>query len=85
MKVAAVQMDVTILEKEKNLEKILGNLETAASAGAELAVFPECALSGYCSTRGGRTVVFSILMNGVNVVGARAIQDRMTQAIAGSH
>src|SRR5436189_3776806 len=50
MKAAAGQMDVTILEKEKNLEKILGNLETAASAGAELAVFPECALSGYCYT-----------------------------------
>src|SRR5437764_2149204 len=28
------------------------------------------ALSGYCSTRGGRMVVFSILMNGVNVFGA---------------
>jgi D-alanyl-D-alanine carboxypeptidase/D-alanyl-D-alanine-endopeptidase (penicillin-binding protein 4) len=40
------------------------------------------ALSGYCSTRSGRTVVFSILMNGVNVYGARTIQDRMVQAIA---
>ena len=34
MKVAAVQMDITIFEKEKNLEKILANLETAARAGA---------------------------------------------------
>ena len=40
------------------------------------------ALSGYCSTRGGRTVVFSILMNRVNVYGARALQDRMANAIA---
>ncbi|MBZ5565997.1 MAG: carbon-nitrogen hydrolase family protein, partial [Acidobacteriia bacterium] len=50
MKVAAVQMDVKILEKERNLEKILENLEAAASAGAKLVVFPECALSGYCFT-----------------------------------
>jgi D-alanyl-D-alanine carboxypeptidase/D-alanyl-D-alanine-endopeptidase (penicillin-binding protein 4) len=41
------------------------------------------ALSGYCRTRGGRTVVFSILMNRVNVTGARRIQDRMAQALAG--
>jgi D-alanyl-D-alanine carboxypeptidase/D-alanyl-D-alanine-endopeptidase (penicillin-binding protein 4) len=40
------------------------------------------ALSGYCTTRSGRTVVFSILMNAVNVYGARTIQDRMVQAIA---
>src|SRR5579883_2478976 len=52
MKVAAVQMDVKILENEHNLEHILDNLEQAARAGATLAVFPECALSGYCfSTR----------------------------------
>ncbi len=50
MKVAAVQMDVKILEKEHNLAKILANLEAAASAGAKLVVFPECALSGYCFT-----------------------------------
>lgn len=50
MKVAAVQMDVTILEKERNLAKILRNLEEAAGQGAKLVVFPECALSGYCFT-----------------------------------
>lgn len=48
MKVAAVQMDVKILEKERNLEKVLSNLEAAARSGAKLVIFPECALSGYC-------------------------------------
>jgi len=48
MKVAAVQMDVEILQKQGNLEKILANLEAAALAGAEIVVFPECALTGYC-------------------------------------
>ena len=50
MKVAAVQMDIKILEKEQNLERILENLNQAACAGAKLVVFPECALTGYCFT-----------------------------------
>jgi predicted amidohydrolase len=48
MKAAAVQMDVKILAMEHNLDQILSRLEQAAGAGAKLAVFPECALSGYC-------------------------------------
>ena len=39
-------------------------------------------LSGYCSTIGGDTVVFSILMNRVGPAGARRLQDRMVSAIA---
>jgi predicted amidohydrolase len=50
MQVAAVQMDIEILAKERNLEKVLTHLESAAHAGAKLVVFPECALSGYCFT-----------------------------------
>jgi D-alanyl-D-alanine carboxypeptidase/D-alanyl-D-alanine-endopeptidase (penicillin-binding protein 4) len=41
------------------------------------------ALSGYCTTRSGRTVAFSFLMNGVSTYYARKVQDRMTQAVAG--
>jgi D-alanyl-D-alanine carboxypeptidase/D-alanyl-D-alanine-endopeptidase (penicillin-binding protein 4) len=41
-------------------------------------------LSGYCTTRSGREVAFSFLMNGVSTWYARRLQDRMTQAIAGS-
>jgi D-alanyl-D-alanine carboxypeptidase/D-alanyl-D-alanine-endopeptidase (penicillin-binding protein 4) len=41
------------------------------------------ALSGYCTTRGGREVAFSFLMNGISTSYARRIQDRMAQAIAG--
>ncbi len=50
MKVAAVQMDIKILEKEKNLEKILDCFESTAGTGAGIVVFPECALTGYCFT-----------------------------------
>ena len=50
MKVAAVQMDVKILDREHNLGQILSRLEQAAQAGAKLVIFPECALTGYCFT-----------------------------------
>jgi predicted amidohydrolase len=56
MKVAAVQMDIQILEKERNLGKILGYFERAAKAGAKLAVFPECALCGYGFTSRGEAL-----------------------------
>jgi D-alanyl-D-alanine carboxypeptidase/D-alanyl-D-alanine-endopeptidase (penicillin-binding protein 4) len=41
------------------------------------------ALSGYCITRSGRTLAFSIVMNSANVYTARSVQDRMAQALAG--
>jgi D-alanyl-D-alanine carboxypeptidase/D-alanyl-D-alanine-endopeptidase (penicillin-binding protein 4) len=41
------------------------------------------ALSGFCTTRSGRTLVFSVLMNNANVYTARSIQDRVAQALAG--
>lgn len=41
------------------------------------------ALSGYCRARSGDTYAFSILMNGIGVSSAHAIQDRMAQAMAG--
>lgn len=40
------------------------------------------ALSGYCYLSAGRTLAFSILMNNVNVSGARSLQNRMGAAIA---
>jgi D-alanyl-D-alanine carboxypeptidase/D-alanyl-D-alanine-endopeptidase (penicillin-binding protein 4) len=42
------------------------------------------ALSGYCATRSGHEVAYSFLMNGISTPYARRLQDRMTQAIAGS-
>ena len=41
------------------------------------------ALSGYCHARSGDVYAFSILMNGVSTSGARRLQDRMAQAMAG--
>jgi D-alanyl-D-alanine carboxypeptidase/D-alanyl-D-alanine-endopeptidase (penicillin-binding protein 4) len=41
-------------------------------------------LAGYCRSRSGRAFVFALLMNGVNVYRARAAQDRIAAALAGS-
>jgi predicted amidohydrolase len=47
LKVAAVQMEPKLLDKERDLARCLGLIQTAAGAGAGLIVFPECALTGY--------------------------------------
>ena len=41
-------MDVAIGDVEANRRKIVERLRTAAEGGAELVIFPECALTGYC-------------------------------------
>lgn len=46
--IAGIQMDVVAGHPERNLEQILGYAEQAAELGAQLVVFPECALTGYC-------------------------------------
>jgi D-alanyl-D-alanine carboxypeptidase/D-alanyl-D-alanine-endopeptidase (penicillin-binding protein 4) len=40
------------------------------------------ALAGFCNTTGGERVAFALLMNRVNPSAARALQDRMTVALA---
>ena len=48
MKLAAVQTNVEIFDKKRNLRAVLEKLVQAARAGAGLVIFPECALTGYC-------------------------------------
>lgn len=48
IKIAAVQMEPKLGEVEANRSAIVGRLREAAAAGAKLAAFPECALTGYC-------------------------------------
>ncbi len=47
MRVGVAQLDPKLGEKKRNLETCLSRLDEAAAAGAELVVFPECALPGY--------------------------------------
>ena len=48
IKIAGVQMDPKIMQKEKNLETCIESIRTAANEDAKLIAFPECALTGYC-------------------------------------
>lgn len=48
MKIAAVQIDITLRQVETNLAKIERRLQESAAEGASLVVFPECAVTGYC-------------------------------------
>ena len=47
-KIAAGQMDCMFADKAKNLSTIRTRLREAAGNGAQLVIFPECALPGYC-------------------------------------
>ncbi|HEY32127.1 MAG TPA: carbon-nitrogen hydrolase family protein [Dehalococcoidia bacterium] len=47
VKVAAVQMEPRLKKKDENMDKITIRAREAAGEGAELIVFPECALTGY--------------------------------------
>src|SRR5205807_6904029 len=47
-KIAAVQTGCRLADVSHNLSRIQELIAAAAAGGARLAVFPECALSGYC-------------------------------------
>ena len=47
VKIAAIQMDPKLMANRANLDKILLKARVAAGDGADLIVFPECALTGY--------------------------------------
>jgi predicted amidohydrolase len=48
MKIAGVQIDVSLTNVEQNLVRMSDRLRETTASGARLTVFPECALTGYC-------------------------------------
>ena len=48
IKIAGVQMDVSLGQPRENLAAMLSRLDETSANGAALTVFPECALTGYC-------------------------------------
>ena len=50
-KIAGVQMDCRLADKAANLDAIRARLREAHAGGAQLVVFPECVLTGYCFMR----------------------------------
>jgi predicted amidohydrolase len=47
VKIAAVQTNPELMQNSRNLDRILFEVRAAAGKGADLVVFPECALTGY--------------------------------------
>ena len=58
-KIAAVQMDCILGEPVRNRDAMLASLREAAGQGARLAIFPECALTGYCFTSKAEAMPFA--------------------------
>jgi predicted amidohydrolase len=48
IRIACVQMDCEIGNVEENLKKMIRHMRRASDEHASLAIFPECALTGYC-------------------------------------
>lgn len=48
MKIAGVQMDVSLGETGRNLDRMCSFLEETTAQGAKLTIFPECSVTGYC-------------------------------------
>lgn len=48
MKIAGVQMDVTIADVAANVDAMTAHLAETARHGASLTIFPECSATGYC-------------------------------------
>jgi 5-aminopentanamidase len=74
VKTAVVQMSPTFKANADNLVALLGALDTAAAAGAKLAVFPELALSGNGFTSKEEALPYAEALPGpsVDAVTARA-------------
>lgn len=48
VRIASVQMDVAYNDLAANVGKVASHLRSLAAEGGQVAVFPECALTGYC-------------------------------------
>ena len=48
VRAASVQMDVVFDDPGANISRIVSHIESLQAQGVQLAVFPECAVTGYC-------------------------------------
>ena len=79
---AAFEQSLAVAGRNGTLSGRLNGTSAAGRCRGKTGTLPGVsALSGYCTTRAGRTLAFSILMNGVNVTRARSRQDAMAIAI----
>jgi predicted amidohydrolase len=64
MNIACAQIDCVLGDPEANRTKIIGSIHVAAERDARLAIFPECALTGYCFDSLEEAVPFAERLDG---------------------
>ena len=62
--IACVQMDVEIGNIAANRDRIVERIRQSSERGAQLIIFPECALTGYCFESFEETVQFAETIDG---------------------
>jgi predicted amidohydrolase len=70
--IAGVQMPVAFADPERNATLVIEHLHSTVSGGAELTIFPECALSGYCFS--DRTTAYEASLDPNGAVLGRVIE-----------
>ena len=92
MKVAAVQMDVKLGEVERNRAAIIDFIKETRSQGAQLTIFPECALTGYCFDSVAEALPFTepapgpstdLIVHSLREVGGHAVFGMLTPSADG--
>jgi predicted amidohydrolase len=82
--IASVQIDIAIGNVAANRQKIIDRLREAAARDAQLIVFPECALTGYCFDSLEEAAPFAEPLDGPSAEAiAAACQETGAHAIVG--
>ncbi len=76
-KIAGVQMDISIGDAEANFSSMERLATTATENGADLVVFPECTLTGYCFESFDESVAVAQPLSGRHVKQAVALAEQL--------
>ncbi|QEG23317.1 carbon-nitrogen hydrolase family protein [Mariniblastus fucicola] len=84
IKIAGVQMDIQLANASANLASMQSHLQTSVAAGAELTIFPECTITGYCFESHDEAMAVAEACDGSSVTQMiEACGDLSTHAIFG--
>lgn len=77
VRAASVQMDVAFDDPSKNIARIVEHIEHLAQDGVRLAVFPECAVTGYCVSSKEEAERIGVRVQDLDAVRGAARQHQM--------
>jgi predicted amidohydrolase len=83
-RIACIQMDCQLANPEANRSRIVEQIHAAAGSSVELAIFPECAVTGYCFESLEEAAEFAEPLNGPSLDAvARACRETGISAVVG--